>query len=64
MNRQVLVARYLLLQRQAEQMGIKGSAHITATISNDEIVRLGLALKARVDEWEKRAEEHRQLLNA
>lgn len=62
MNRQALVARYLELQREAEQMGIKGSAHITKTMSSDEIVRLGQKLKAQVDEWNKRIEEHKQLL--
>jgi hypothetical protein len=51
MNRQALVARYLELQRKAEQMGIRGSAHITEYTSDDEIVRLGKLLAARVNEW-------------
>jgi hypothetical protein len=63
MNRQALVARYIAMQREAELMGIKGSAHILATMSDDEIVRLGQILRARVDEWKARIKEHDRLLS-
>jgi len=63
MNRQSLIARYLELQREAERMGIRGSAHVTEYTSNDEIVRLGLLLRARVDEWKARIAEHDRLLS-
>lgn len=62
MNRNALVARYLALQAAAERMGIRGSAHITATMSDEEVVRLGQLLRARVDEWRARIEEHEKLL--
>jgi len=64
MNRQTLVARYIELQREAEQMGIRGSAHITTRMSDDEIVRLGKLLRAQVDEWKSRMAEHEKLLGA
>ena len=62
MNRQALVARYIALQREAEQMGIKGSAHITEHTSDAEITRLGQLLRAQVDEWKERIKEHKELL--
>ena len=43
-------------------MGIKGSAHIIKTMSDDEIVRLGRELKERVDGWKERIKEHEKLL--
>jgi len=63
MNRAALVARYLELQREAESMGIRGSAHVTQYTGGDEIVRLGRLLRARVDEWKARIVEHERLLS-
>ena len=63
MNRSALVARYITLQREAEQMGIRGSSHITEYTSDEEIVRLGQLLRARVDEWKARIAEHDRILS-
>lgn len=49
MNRQRLVARYLALQDEAMRLGLVGTPHITAHMSDSEIVRLGKLLAALVE---------------
>lgn len=56
MNRAELVRRYLALQSEAMRLGVVGTAHITAHMSDSEIVRLGKLLAQQVAEAKAKAE--------
>jgi len=49
MNRAKLVAFYIALQREAEALGLRGTAHVTRHISDEEIVRLGRLLRSEIE---------------
>jgi len=49
MNRAQLVAFYIALQREAEALGLRGTAHVTRHISDEEIVRLGRLLRSEIE---------------
>jgi len=48
MNRAQLVAFYIALQREAEALGLRGTAHVTRDMSDEEIVRLGRLLRQAI----------------
>jgi hypothetical protein len=49
MNRASLVAFYIALQREAELLGLRGTAHVTRSMSDEEIVRLGRLLRSAIE---------------
>jgi len=53
MNRAQLVAFYLALQREAEALGLRGTAHVTRDMSDEEIVRLGRLLRSAIEHAKK-----------
>jgi hypothetical protein len=48
MERHHLVAFYIALQREAELLGVRGTAHVTRSMSDEEIVRLGRLLRQAI----------------
>jgi hypothetical protein len=48
MERPRLVEFYLALQREAEALGLRGTAHVTRSMSDEEIVRLGRLLRQSI----------------
>lgn len=53
MDRSSLVRRYLELQAEAARLGIYGTPHLTRDMTNEEIVRRGLALAKGVSKAKK-----------
>ena len=48
-DRKQLIERYLALQDEARGLGLVGTSHATADLSDDELLRRGVILKKRVE---------------